>query len=140
MAVVLVSVSSCAQSTLRINENTDLKKIERELINHFQEIDILKNVKEMNSFALDKAENGILLVTGEGIEIKDDVTWKVSFRVAVVDSSLTAMAESCSGNNCEKCKFASKGGCDCERHGSITGGAVYCNHTITKGFAELISR
>src|SRR5690554_1364169 len=139
LAFMLMTISSCAQNTLKIDENTDLKKIERELVNHFQKIDILKNVKDMNSFELYRAENGLLLVTGQGTEIKDGVTWNVSFRVAVVDASLSAMAESCSGNNCEKCKFLSKGGCDCERVGSIGGGTSYCNHTITKGFAELMS-
>lgn len=141
LVFMLMTISSCAQnqSTLRIDENTDLNKIEKELISHFQNIEILKNITNMHSFELDKAENGLLLVLGQGTEFKDGIDWNVSFRVVVVEQLLSVMAESCSGNNCEKCKFVSKGGCDCERVGSVGGGASYCNHTTTRGFVELIN-
>ncbi len=52
LAFMLMTISSCAQNTLKIDKNTDLKKNERELVNHFQKIDILKNVKDMNSFRI----------------------------------------------------------------------------------------
>ena len=41
------------------------------------------------------------------------------------------LGESCTGHGCEKCVFASSGGCLCERH-SGGGSDGTCDHTITK--------
>ena len=92
----------------------------------------------MNSFEVNRTENGLLVVAGRGIEIKDEKTTShVTFRVLVIDSTLSMESESCTGNNCEYCKFVKKGGCSCERQGGLGTGAVFCNHTTTKGFAEI---
>jgi hypothetical protein len=140
IVLVFIPVSCTSQSSIEINEKTDLEKIQSELVEHFRKIEILKNVHEMNSFEINTTESGFLVVAGKGIEVKDEkTTLYVNFRVLVIDGKLSMEAESCTGNNCEFCKFVKKGGCSCERGGSVSGGAAYCNHSITKGFAELSS-
>lgn len=138
LVLVFLPISCNSQNSIKIDEKTDLEKIHAELIEHFSKIEILKNVHEMNSFEVNRTENGLLVVAGRGIEIKDEkTTLHVTFRVLVIDGRLSMESESCSGSNCEYCKFVKKGGCSCEREGGITGGTPYCNHSTTKGFAEI---
>jgi hypothetical protein len=136
--LALVLITSCnSQNSIKIDENTDLEKIHSELVEHFSKIEILKNVRDMNSFEINRTENGLLVVAGRGTEVKDEKnTLHITFRVLVIDGVLSMESESCSGSNCEYCKFVKKG-CSCERSGNVGGGAPFCNHSITKGFAEI---
>lgn len=137
--LAFISFSCHSQNSIQIDKNTDLEKINNKLLEHFKKIEILQNVQNISNLEVTSLDNDKLVIAGTGKTIIDEkITLNTTFRVLVVDNLLTSEAESCSGNNCEYCKFVKKGGCDCERVGSVSGGAAYCNHSTTKKFAEII--
>jgi hypothetical protein len=79
-------------------------------------------------------------VAGEGLTKEGNT---IAFRVQVSVTNTTTemridfggaggqfLAESCTGVNCSKCRFAKTGGCECER--TVRGADGHCNHNISK--------
>jgi hypothetical protein len=73
-------------------------------------------------------------VSGVGsVVVRAEVTVDVTLPDQPIYLRTSTVKETCTGVNCEKCSFADKGGCNCDRTGSLTGGSSYCNHSVTKG-------
>ncbi|MFN4299728.1 MAG: hypothetical protein ACK4EX_08375 [Thermaurantimonas sp.] len=97
----------------------------------------MKNLNEYSSIHYEADKKlGKSFIYGNAKDAEGNM---VVFRIPVIESDGLinlgvpgGTVESCTGVNCERCEFAPNGGCICLRSGSITGGASYCNHSISR--------
>jgi hypothetical protein len=138
--LILISMSvlltfSCSANDVRINKN-DIQKHKHEIIEYAKSFDILSGLVEFNNFKfVSESEQGY--VYGEAKSSNgEDVVFRFTVILdgdyLILASGAGATGESCSGNNSSKCAFATNGGCECKKVGSLTGGSSYCNHSISR--------
>ncbi|MGC9331946.1 MAG: hypothetical protein ACP5DZ_08745 [Bacteroidales bacterium] len=132
-------VFSCQTDKTKIvvDDINNLESISDELINHFKKISICKDIENMGNFKYYKDSIGNEYIEGDGLILMDDEKHNVVFRSPVLkyannNLTISLSGESCTGINCSKCSFKPRGGCKCEKEGSLLGGASYCNHSISK--------
>jgi len=141
--LVFVYCASCSntQTIIEVTDINDLTPYKKEFIEHFKKISIFANIQDMHDFVYYKDSVNNEFIEGNGMIETGEGKSNVLFRSPVycensdkgfVLITLQMHGESCTGVNCSKCVFRKKGGCKCEKAGSIGGGASYCNHAISK--------
>lgn len=136
--VYLFAASTCLAQDLVINVN-ELSSEREKVIEYIQEFNILAQLKDFEDFEYvfyEESNKGYLQGMAKTME-DENVIFRVGAELLdgmiMLKATAANQAESCSGVNCEECAFAQSGkGCVCKRHGSIAGGASYCNHSISR--------
>ncbi|MCB9231586.1 MAG: hypothetical protein H6581_07985 [Bacteroidia bacterium] len=141
MAVLLLVAAGCQQAAdgIQVSDLHDLSPVASELSARFDQIFVAQPLQNKGKYTFtEDAETHQSFVEGEGTDQDGNaVIFRAECKVSEGQGGgkalkLVNMGESCSGNNCSLCAFATGGGCTCRKAASPSGENAYCNHTVTK--------
>lgn len=131
LTLLLLVVGTSYAQKIKIEDKNDLSPYTKQLTAIFNTAGIFKNITSKGdyTFATNQA-TGKSYVVGKGRTIDGSfVTFRSEAKLKSKSLKINVNeSEMCTGDNCETCRFAITGGCECEKAAGEKGD---CNHTIT---------
>jgi hypothetical protein len=127
--------------SLHFKAGASISSQEAELSGIFKQTSLFAPYVRFDDFELNQDEEGQLYIQAKAQDAKGQkaAVRKPVQRQELKDGAFSlrfmggfAAGESCSGNNCEHCAFAPKGGCFYQRNDDSKQPNMVCNHSISR--------